>query len=115
MRERFTYDIANWVDGRWSITLIREDTFSRDAGSIARGLLEQWIVGHRGRLRGGGRVFVYAGRAARRAAPQHLAASVRVRVYAGSLAVRDADPAAVAYLAEATPDNGVDLREPISA
>jgi hypothetical protein len=28
---------------------------------------------------------------------------------------RPADPAAVAYLAEATPDERVDLREPISA
>jgi hypothetical protein len=35
--------------------------------------------------------------------------------FTGSLAVRDADPAAVAYLAEATPDDRVDLREPISA
>ncbi|WP_460518966.1 hypothetical protein [Flindersiella endophytica] len=125
MRERFTYEVAIWVDGcggggrgQWWVTLIREDTFSRDAGSIARSLLEQWIVGHRGQLRGGGRVFVYDGRAAarnRRAAPQHLAATVRVRVFSGSLALRDADPVAVAYLAEATPDNPVDLQDRLSA
>lgn len=100
MRERFTYDIANWVDGKWCVSLIREGTFSRDAGAIARSLLERWIVGHAGELRGG-RVFVYAGTAARRSTPQHLAATVRVRVFRGGLALREADPAATAYLADA--------------
>jgi hypothetical protein len=141
MRERFTYEIANWLDGRWNVTLIREDTFSRDAASIARSLLEQWIVGHARELAGGTRVFVYAGRdAARRSAPKsldraqeatqpqtatpadrgetehgrarpertrHLAATVRVRVFDGSLTVRDADPVAVAYLADAKSDHQV--------
>lgn len=110
MRERFTYEIANWLDGRWNVTLIREGTFSRDAASIARSLLEQWIVGHASELAGGTRVFVYAGRDARRSGPQHLAASVRVRVFAGSLTLRDADPVAVAYLAEARSDYSGDTR-----
>lgn len=58
---------------------------------------------------------MYAGRAARRAAPRHLAAAVRVRVFSGGQAVRDADPVAVAYLGEASSDYPADLRDRVSA
>jgi hypothetical protein len=97
MRERYRYEIATSAqNGRWTPAVIRTDTFSRDPESIARGLLEQWIIDHAGRLRGG-RVIVYT--SATRAESARLLATVRVRVYKAE-ADDGAAPVAVAYLGE---------------
>jgi hypothetical protein len=102
MRERYTYDIATSTsDGRWVASLISEDTFSRDPESIARSLLEQWIIDNQGRLPGG-RVFVYGG--SDRSESVHIMASVRVRVFRGDLHNRGVEPVAVAYLGHAESD-----------
>ena len=96
MRERYTYDIATSTsDGQWKPAVVRDDTFSRDPQSIARSLLEQWIIDHQGRLPGG-RVFVYAG--AGRPDADRIVATVRVRVYRGDMYHREPVPVAVAYL-----------------
>ena len=97
MRERYRYEIATSAqNGRWTPAVIRTDTFSRDPESIARGLLEQWIIDHAGRLRGG-RVIVYT--SATRAESARLLATVRVRVHKAG-ADDGAAPVAVAYLGE---------------
>ncbi|MEQ4207900.1 hypothetical protein ABN028_31930 [Actinopolymorpha sp. B17G11] len=102
MRERYTYDIATTTpDGRWLSSVISEDSFSRDPRSIARSLLEQWIIDHQGRLPGG-RVYVYGGSDGEE--PNNIVATVRVRVYRGDLRNREAQPVAVAYLAHAASD-----------
>ncbi|WP_020580279.1 hypothetical protein [Actinopolymorpha alba] len=102
MRERFTYEISTSTqDGQWKPAVIRDDTFSRDPESIARSLLEQWIIDHQGRL-SGGRVFVFGG--SHRETPDHIIATVRVRVYHGDLYTRESQPAAVAYLGHAKSD-----------
>lgn len=102
MRERYTYDIATSAsDGRWIASVIREDTFSRDPESIARSLLEQWIIDNQGRLPGG-RVFVYGG--ADRSDSVYIMASVRVRVFRGAGDNHDVVPVAVAYLGHAESD-----------
>jgi hypothetical protein len=102
MRERYTYDIATATpDGHWLSSVISEDAFSRDPRSIARSLLEQWIIDHQGRLPGG-RVYVYGGSDGQE--PDNIVATVRVRVYRGDLRNREAQPVAVAYLAHAASD-----------
>ncbi|HEY8455019.1 MAG TPA: hypothetical protein VIL34_05465 [Actinopolymorphaceae bacterium] len=100
MRERYTYDIAiSTPDGQWVSTVIEDATFSRDPRSIARSLLEQWIIDHQGRLPGG-RVFVFDGNRA----ATNLVASVRIRVYRGDLHNHDPHPVAIAYLGHAESD-----------
>jgi hypothetical protein len=102
MRERYTYDIATTTpDGHWLSSVISEDSFSRDPRSIARSLLEQWIINHQGRLPGG-RVYVYGGSDGQQ--PTNIVATVRVRVYRGDLRNRESQPVAVAYLAHAASD-----------
>jgi hypothetical protein len=102
MRERYTYDIATATpDGHWLSSVISEDSFSRDPRSIARSLLEQWIIDHQGRLPGG-RVYVYGGSDGQQ--PTNIVATVRVRVYRGDLRNRESQPVAVAYLAHAASD-----------
>ena len=104
MRERYTYEIATSTpDGRWTSTVIRDDTFSRDPRSIARSLLEQWIIDHQGRLPGG-RVFVYGGSASPDSV--RIIATVRVRVYRGDLYHHEHEPVAVAYLGHAESEFG---------
>ncbi len=102
MRERYSYEIATSTsDGRWKSAVVSDDTFSRDPESIARSLLEQWIIDHQGRLPGG-RVFVYSG--VGRPDADQIVATVRVQVFRGDLHHRDAEPAAVAYLGHAARD-----------
>ena len=102
MRERYTYDIAtSTTDGSWTAIVSSEDTFSRDPRSIARSLLEQWIIDNQGRLPGG-RVFVYGG--SDRSDSAAMMATVRVRVFRGDRGNHDAEPVAVAYLGHAESD-----------
>lgn len=95
MRTFYTYDFATLIGGRWQITIHDEREFTRDPRSIARGLLEQWIIGRARQLPGGGRVVV-CGR--RRQDRYGVGASVRVRVYPGRLGRHAPSPAATAYL-----------------
>lgn len=101
MRERYTYEIATRSqDGQWRTALRRDDTFSRDPASIARSLLEQWIIDHQGKLPGG-RVFIYRGS---HQLSDRITPSVRVQVFRGALQEREDQPVAVAYLGHAERD-----------
>jgi hypothetical protein len=101
MRERYTYEIATRSqNGSWRIALIHDDTFSRDPESIARSLLEQWIIDHQGKLPGG-RVFIYRGQ---HQLSDRITPTVRVRVFRGGLQDRENAPVAVAYLGHAERD-----------
>lgn len=97
MKERYTYEIATNRDGAgWHQTALRDDTFSRDPTSVARALLESWIIDHPGELTGGERIRVYD--VTSRHAPGDGAGRVRVRVYRGPLKTHEADPAAYGFL-----------------
>jgi hypothetical protein len=100
MTTLYTYEFATFVDGRWQPTMHAAKEFSRDPQSVARGLLEQWIIGRSRRLPGGGRVVVHGRRCPRRA----VDGAVRVRVYSGRLGgarLPAAGPVATAYLTRA--------------
>jgi hypothetical protein len=99
MRTLYTYEFATRVDGHWRTTIHAEQEFSRDPQAVARGLLEQWIIGRSQRLPGGGRVVVHGRRTPRRA----VDGAVRVRVYSGRLGgcLPAAGPVATAYLTRA--------------
>ncbi|GAB3424401.1 hypothetical protein [Flindersiella endophytica] len=99
----YTYELATLVDGHWQTTIHAEREFTRDPRSIARGLLEQWIIGRAQHLPGGGRVVV-CGR--RRPDRQCANASVRVRVYPGRLDGHTPGPAATAYLTRGAQESG---------
>jgi hypothetical protein len=97
MKERYTYEIATTDhSGAWQQTTLRDDTFSRDPASVARALLESWIIDHPRELTGGERVRVYS--AASRDAPTDMERGVRVKVYRGSLADHESEPAAYGYV-----------------
>lgn len=101
MRERYTYEIATRSqDGQWRTAIIRDGTFSRDAQSIARSLLEQWIIDHQGHLPGG-RVFIHRGH---HQLSDRITPTVRVRVFRGTRQHREDLPVAVAYLGHAERD-----------
>lgn len=97
MRNRFAYHIeVSRGDGKWRLIARRSDLFSRDPKSIARSILEQWIIGHPERVKGGERISVYGPRAA-----PHLdngGATVRVTVFRDAHAGNTRVLAAVAYL-----------------
>lgn len=95
MRTLYTYEFAIRVDGRWQPTIHASQEFSRDAEAVARGLLEQWIIGRSQQLPGGGRVVVHGRRSPRRA----VDGAVRVRIYAGRAG--GGLPVATAYLTRA--------------
>lgn len=97
MRELYTYEIASTTpEGRWTPVVIRTGWFSRDPESIARGLLESWILDYRGRLVSG---QIYAFGKPERANSARLVASVRVRVFkGGDVDVSTAKPVAIALL-----------------
>jgi hypothetical protein len=98
MKERYTYEIATNGDGTdpWHRTALRDDTFSRDPASVARALLESWIIDHPGELTGGERIHVYD--VTSRHPPGDRAGRVRVRVYRGALSSHDVEPAAYGFL-----------------
>ncbi|GAA2755696.1 hypothetical protein [Actinopolymorpha rutila] len=98
MRELYTYEIASTTpEGRWTPVVIRTGWFSRDPESIARGLLESWVLDYRGRLISG---QIYAFGKPERANSARLLASVRVRVFKGAdVDVSTAKPIAIALLA----------------
>lgn len=97
MRNRFAYQIeVSRGDGRWHLMTRRAEAFTRDPKSVARSILEQWIIGHPDKVKGGERISVYGPTAA-----PHLdngGASVRVTVFNGEHANDAQVPAAVAYL-----------------
>ncbi|MFD2079310.1 hypothetical protein SAMN05421678_11536 [Actinopolymorpha cephalotaxi] len=97
MRELYTYEIASTTpEGRWTPVVIRTGWFSRDPESIARGLMESWILDYRGRLTSG---QIYAFGKPERANSARLVASVRVRVFrGGDVDVSTAKPVAIALL-----------------
>ncbi|MET9022151.1 hypothetical protein ABZV93_19425 [Actinopolymorpha sp. NPDC004070] len=97
MRELYTYEIASTTpEGRWTPVVIRTGWFSRDPESIARGLMESWILDYRGRLTSG---QIYAFGKPERANSARLVASVRVRVFKGAdVDVSTAKPVAIALL-----------------
>lgn len=103
MRELYTYEIASTTpEGRWTPVVIRTGWFSRDPESIARGLLESWVLDYRGRLISG---QIYAFGKPERASSARLVASVRVRVFKGrDVDVSTAKPIAIALLGR--PDVG---------
>jgi len=98
MRECYTYEISTMQpDGRWRLSRVDTEYSARNPESVARSLLERWIIGNRDKLAGGERIIV----------PRHgvipgkLAGKVRVQVFRGG---RERRPAAVAYLAHALSD-----------
>lgn len=101
MRELYRYEISTIEsNGLWKMAFSDHETFTRDPKSIARALLERWIIGNRDKLTGGERILVYG----RFIHPRDIEAKVQVRVYRiGS----DADhhrPIAVAYLGHSERD-----------
>lgn len=97
MREHYTYEIATSSgDGRWKVAVSRGHTFTRDPGSIARSVLETWILERRGDLPGGARVMVKGSFTL----AEPAVAYVRVRIFVGHVIHPDARPVAVAYLAD---------------
>jgi hypothetical protein len=103
MRTYYKYKIAILTDDRWQVTVVQNQNFSRDPRSIARQLLEQWIIGQRGRLPGGRIVVVYGGRYG---IPEGIIPTVRVQVYRSGPAGEDGPLAAVAYLGHTIRDYG---------
>jgi hypothetical protein len=101
MRELYTYEISTIErDGLWRLSHIDNETFTRDPKSIARALLERWIIGNHDKLTGGERILVYGNLAH----PEKIVAKVRVQVYRGGFDGRDRQPVAVAYLGHADSD-----------
>ncbi len=98
MKERFTYEIATNDHGdAWQRAVLRDDMFSRAPASVARSLLESWIIDHPAQLTGGERVRVYD--EPTRMPADQAGGRVRVRVYRGKVSDHQAEPAAVGYLA----------------
>jgi hypothetical protein len=104
MKTFYKYKIAVLTEGRWQVTVVEKRNFTRDPRSIARQLLEQWIIGQRGRPLPGGRIVVVYG--ANDGAPAGITATVRVQVYASGPAGEDGPMAAAAYLGHAVRDYG---------
>lgn len=101
MRELYTYEISTIDrDGLWRLSHIDDETFTRDPKSIARALLERWIIGNRDKLTGGERILVYGNLTH----SEKINAKVRVQVFRGGLDGRDRTPIAVAYLGHAESD-----------
>lgn len=104
MRNRYTYLIEiNRGDGTWRLSRRASQLFSRDPKSVARAILEQWIIGHPDQVRGGERISVHGP-----AAAPHLenpGASVRVTVL-DQADDESAVPVAVAYLGHDERDLG---------
>jgi hypothetical protein len=101
MRELYTYEISTIErDGLWRLSHIDDETFTRDPKSIARALLERWIIGNHDKLTGGERILVYGNLNQ----PEKIVAKVRIRVYKGGIDGRDQRPVAVAYLGHAESD-----------
>lgn len=97
MKQRYTYEIETRdADGRWSEAIVRDDVFSRDAMSVARALLENWVIDHPGRLTGGERILVRD--PAVDADADQLSGTIRVRVFRGDLRDHAPRPEAIGYL-----------------
>lgn len=95
MRERYTYVIqTRGRDDGWRPGPAGEGSSLRDPRSIARSLLERWVIDHPGRATGGVRLIVSAGGTE----PEHVHVTVRVRVYAVGRHGPGARPVASAYL-----------------
>lgn len=95
MRELYRYEIRTIErDGLWKQVHSDHETFTRDPKSIARALLERWIIGNRDKLTGGERILVYS----RFIHPSDIAAKVQVRVYRSGGGPENRRPIAVAYL-----------------
>jgi hypothetical protein len=100
MKERFTYEIAtNDHGGGWEQAVLRDGMFSRAPVSVARSLLESWIIDHPAKLTGGERVRVYETPGRRPVDHTDAGGRVRVRVYRGKVTDHEVAPAAVGYLA----------------
>lgn len=108
MRERYTYEISTSdADDRWKQEVLADDTFSRDPRSVARALLESWVIDNPGKLTGGERILV---RFAEDPGPpsQQITAKVRVRVFRGGLRDHPPHPVAIGYLGHRDRDFPVD-------
>jgi hypothetical protein len=98
VRQRYTYEISTSASGdRWTQDVLADDTFSRDPRSVARALLESWVIDNPGRVTGGERILV---RFAEDPGPvaEHVTAKVRVRVFRGGLRDHPPHPVAIGYL-----------------
>lgn len=101
MRELYRYEIFTIEnDGLWKTAFSDHETFTRDPKSIARALLERWIIGNRDKLTGGERILVYG----RFIHPRDIEAKVQVRVYRVGSAPENRRPIAVAYLGHSERD-----------
>ncbi|GAB3418209.1 hypothetical protein [Flindersiella endophytica] len=103
MKTFYKYKIALLTEGRWQVTVVEKRNFSRDPRSIARQLLEQWIIGQQGHLPGGRIVVVYGGNDG---APAGIIPTVRVQVYRSGPTGEDGPLTAAAYLGHAMRDYG---------
>lgn len=97
MKQRYTYEIeTSDSSGRWSEAVVRDDVFSRDAMSVARALLENWVIDHPRRLTGGERILVRDPELHPDA--DQLRGTIRVRVFRGDLRDHAPKPSAIGYL-----------------
>lgn len=97
MKQRYTYEIeTSDANGRWSEAIVRDDVFSRDAMSVARALLESWVIDHPDRLTGGERILIRDPHLDSDA--DKLRGTIRVRVFRGDLRDHAPRPEAIGYL-----------------
>lgn len=107
MRELYRYEISIIEhDGLWKMAFSDHETFTRDPKSIARALLERWIIGNRDKLTGGDRILVFG----RFVHPRDIVAKVQVQVYRAGLDQENRRPVAVAYLGHSERDFPTSVR-----
>jgi hypothetical protein len=97
VKQRYTYEIeTSDASGRWSEAIVRDDVFSRDAMSVARALLESWVIDHPDRVTGGERILIRDPKLDSDA--ERLSGTIRVRVFRGDLRDHAPRPEAIGYL-----------------